>query len=73
LFPSVFLDSELLLDGAYLSGGVGVEVGLLEFFNQLINFSHVGFDYALLAFDSKRDAGTGFYAYGSVEIIVAIF
>ena len=67
------MDSELLLDGSYLSGGVGVEVRLFELINQLINFVHVGLYDAFLSFYTKRNGRVRLDTDGSIEVVVAIF
>ena len=73
IFSAIFLDSELLFDCANFTGGVGVEVGLLQFIDEVVYFRDVGVDEGFLSFEAERDIGVGFNADGSIEVVVAVF
>ena len=67
------MDSKLLFDCANFTGGVGVEVGLLQFIDEVVYFRDVGVDEGFLSFEAERDIGVGFNADGSIEVVVAVF
>lgn len=72
LIPSITLDAKLLLSSPYLSGSIGVEVGLFELLNESLDIGSSGSDEWLFACESREDGGVGVDADGPVEVVVAV-
>jgi hypothetical protein len=72
LLPAIALDAELLLGGADLACGIGVEVGLFELLNEVFDVGSGVLDEGLFASEAEDDGLVGVDADGPVEVVVAV-